>query len=333
MNSIEKSLLPRALIMLSCASPGMPTQGLRFLFRSAVVLRMEVLSTQLANHTLVHRGKVRDVYAINNMLLLVATDRVSAFDVVMNEGVPKKGELLTRMSAFWFNATAHIVPNHVVSTDVNNVEGLSEAERAMLDGRSTLVRRTTPLPIECVVRGYLAGSGWKEYTHHGTVCGIPLERGLIESARLSQPLFTPATKAQEGHDLNIPFEQAAELVGSTIANDVRRISLELYTFAAAHAAARGLILADTKFEFGVTDDQELILIDEALTPDSSRYWLAETFREGGEQINFDKQLLRDYLDRSAWNKMPPPPSIPQEILDGTLKKYIMAYERITGDRW
>lgn len=290
-----------------------------------------VLTTSLSQFPLLRRGKVRDVYDLGDRLLMIATDRISAFDVVMTEGIPDKGALLTQISAWWFEHLHHVVPNHVISTSVEDVEGLSDDEREMLRGRSMIVRKTQPLAIECVVRGYLAGSGWKEYQQSRTVCGIALPDGLIEGSRIEEPIFTPATKAEEGHDENISFERACEIVGTDVAEFVKQKSIELYSAARDIVGAKGLILADTKFEFGILDDGSVILIDEALTPDSSRYWLASEYAPGKTQHNFDKQILRDWLETTDWNKQYPPPTLPDHVITGTRDKYMEAYERITGN--
>lgn len=296
--------------------------------------RMPVLhTTSLSQFPLFRRGKVRDVYDLGTELMMVATDRISAFDVVMDEAIPDKGALLTRISAYWFDVLQHVVPNHLLSTNVADVAGLSADEQHMLAGRTMIVRKTRPLPVECVVRGYLAGSGWKEYREHGTVCGIPLASGYDESSRLETPIFTPATKAEHGHDENISYDQAAEILGDAVAASVRSISLALYAEAQRNLDAKGLILADTKFEFGVLDDGSVMLIDEALTPDSSRYWLADAYVAGMPQYNFDKQVLRDWLESCSWNKQPPAPSLPAAIVDATRAKYVEAFERIVGTRW
>jgi phosphoribosylaminoimidazole-succinocarboxamide synthase len=289
-------------------------------------------TTNLTSFPLFRRGKVRDVYDLGDRLLMVATDRISAFDVVMEETIPDKGALLTQISAYWFEKLGHVVPNHVITYDMHAVDGLTDEERAQLQGRSVVVRKTQPLPVECVVRGYLAGSGWKEYQASRTVCGIALPDGYAESSKLVEPIFTPATKAEEGHDENISFEQAATILGSDVASALRDYSIALYNAASLDVASKGLILADTKFEFGVIDGQ-IILIDEALTPDSSRYWLASEYAPGTSQYNFDKQMLRDWLETTDWNKMYPPPQLPQSVIDGTRAKYIEAYERITGRTW
>ena len=289
-------------------------------------------TTNLSSFPLFRRGKVRDVYDLGDRLLMVATDRISAFDVVMDETIPDKGALLTQISAYWFETLAHVVPNHVITYDMHAVEGLTGDERAQLQGRSVVVRKTQPLPVECVVRGYLAGSGWKEYQASHTVCGVDLPAGYVESSQLAEPIFTPATKAEEGHDENISFAQAATILGADVAAQVRDYSIALYNAALGDVASKGLILADTKFEFGVIDG-EIILIDEALTPDSSRYWLASEYAPGTSQYNFDKQMLRDWLETTDWNKAYPPPHLPQTVVDGTRAKYIEAYERITGRTW
>ncbi|MEP7220198.1 MAG: phosphoribosylaminoimidazolesuccinocarboxamide synthase, partial [Bacteroidota bacterium] len=257
-------------------------------------------------------------------------DRMSAYDVIMNQPIPGKGQILTAMSLFWFERLADIVPNHLITADVDAYPAECAPYREELRGRSMLVRKTKPLAIECVARGYLAGSGWREYTAAGTVCGIPLPEGLVESDKLPEPIFTPATKAEEGHDMNIGFEEAAEIVGRETAEEARRLTLELYTRASGIALERGIIIADTKFEFGHDPSGRLILIDEALTPDSSRFWLASTYTPGSEQQNFDKQFLRDYLDSTGWHKTPPPPDLPGPVIEGTAEKYREAYDRLTS---
>ena len=280
--------------------------------------------------SLFRRGKVRDVYDLGNALLMVASDRISAFDVVMDTPITGKGTILTNLSLFWFELTKSIIPNHLISSTVADYPAECLPYSAELTGRSMLVRKTTPLPIECVVRGYLAGSGWKEYSASKTVCGIALPDGLVESSKLPEPIFTPATKAETGHDENISFAEAQQICGAEIAAKAREISLKLYKFAAEYAAARNIILADTKFEFGTLPNGELILIDEALTPDSSRYWLAEEYQPGKTQTNFDKQVLRDYLETLDWNKQPPPPPLPDEIVVKVKQKYQEALDRLTA---
>jgi phosphoribosylaminoimidazole-succinocarboxamide synthase len=292
-----------------------------------------VLDTDLAGLTLVRRGKVRDVYAsgeARDALLIVATDRISAFDYVLGSGIPDKGRILTQLSAFWFERTAHIVPNHLITTDLRQYPADARVHSSLLEGRSMLVTRTRPLPIECVARGYLAGSGWKDYQATGAVCGISLPAGLVESDRLPEPLFTPATKAQSGHDVNITEAEAEALVGRDLLARLRQLTLALYDFGARHAESCGIILADTKFEFGLTSSGDLLLIDELLTPDSSRYWPKDAYQPGRPQPSFDKQFVRDYLESIRWNKQPPVPSLPAEVVARTREKYLEAYRRLTG---
>ena len=276
------------------------------------------------------RGKVRDVYDVGTHLLIVATDRISAFDYVLGSGIPDKGRILTQLSRFWFDRTAHLVPNHLVTTDPAAFPAPLAAHRAQLTGRSMLVTRTNPIPIECVARGYLSGSGWKEYLATGQVCGIPLPAGLRESDRLPSPIFTPATKADTGHDINISEADAAAAVGADLVARLKRLTLDLYAFGAAHAASRGIILADTKFEFGLTPSGDLLLIDEVMTPDSSRYWPADQYAPGGPQPSYDKQFVRDYLESIRWNKQPPVPALPDDVVRRTREKYLDAYRQITG---
>ena len=289
-----------------------------------------VLDTSLDGLTLVRRGKVRDVYAVDDALVMIATDRISAFDYVLGSGIPDKGRVLTQLSAFWFNRTRHLVPNHLLSTDVATYPAAARAYAGMLEGRSMLIRRTTPLQIECVARGYISGSGWKDYKATGELCGVTLPTGLRESDRLPEPLFTPATKAESGHDENISEAQAAAVVGAELLARLKRLTLALYAFGVEHAASCGIILADTKFEFGLTDDGELLLIDEMMTPDSSRYWPADLYAPGGPQPSFDKQYVRDYLESIKWNKQPPVPSLPPDVVSRTRDKYMDAYRRLTG---
>jgi phosphoribosylaminoimidazole-succinocarboxamide synthase len=273
------------------------------------------------------RGKVRDIFDLGDRLLIVATDRLSAFDVVMPTPIPDKGLVLTQLSLFWFDLLKDIIPNHVLSAV--DFPAPFDTHRDRLAGRSMVVRKTQPLPIECVVRGYLSGSGWKEYSATGKVCGIPLPSALLESDHLPEPIFTPATKAASGHDENISFQQAAALIGQPLAEKVRHVSLEIYRRAAAYALPRGVILADTKFEFGLLQDQ-LIWIDEALTPDSSRFWPAADYKPGGAQPSFDKQFVRDYLERIRWPKTPPGPELPPDVVAATRAKYREAYRLLTG---
>ncbi len=291
-----------------------------------------VLETQLEGLTLFNRGKVRDVYDLGDHLLIVASDRISAFDVIMPNGIPEKGNILTALSVFWFQLLKGIVPDHLVSADVGDYPAEAQVHRKVLEGRSMLVKKAKPFPVECVIRGYLAGSGWKEYSQSGTICGIALPAGLRQADRLPEPIYTPATKAQSGHDENISFERMEQIVGKETAERLRSLSLAIYQRAAEHALSRGMILADTKFEFGLSDG-EFILIDEVLTPDSSRFWLVREHQPGRPQNAFDKQYLRDYLETLDWDKTPPGPVLPQEVVEGTRKKYIEAYELITGAKW
>jgi phosphoribosylaminoimidazole-succinocarboxamide synthase len=274
------------------------------------------------------RGKVRDVYDLGDRLVIVATDRISAFDWVLPTAIPEKGCILTALTLFWLDYLR--VPNHLVSTDLADM-GPAFAERAAdLAGRTCLVRKAAVVPIECVVRGYLAGSGWKEYQKHGTVCGIALPRGLAQSARLTEPIFTPATKEESGHDQNISFEDMSDRVGRELSLNLRQRSLDIYQRAAEHARSRGLILADTKFEWGLLPEGEILLIDEVLTPDSSRFWPADEYREGASPPSFDKQFVRDWLETTDWDKNSPPPELPAEVVERTAAKYREAYERLTG---
>jgi phosphoribosylaminoimidazole-succinocarboxamide synthase len=292
-----------------------------------------ILTTELTGLTLHRRGKVRDVYEVGPYLLIVATDRISAFDYVLGSGIPDKGRILTQLSAFWFDLLRDVVPNQVVSTDPADYPAATRPFADALEGRSMLARKTDPLPIECVARGYLSGSGWKDYGRTGQICGIPLPAGLTESARLPEPIFTPATKAESGHDENISADAAARIVGAGRLEDVKRLTLEIYRRASAHAEACGIILADTKFEFGVdrsAPGEPLLWIDEALTPDSSRFWPKDEYRPGGPQPSFDKQYVRDYLEQIRWNKQPPVPSLPAGVVERTRAKYLEAYRRLAG---
>jgi phosphoribosylaminoimidazole-succinocarboxamide synthase len=273
------------------------------------------------------RGKVRDIYDLGDRLLIVATDRLSAFDVVLPSPIPDKGRVLTQLSLFWFDRLSAVVPNHVISG--RDFGGDLAPYAASLDGRAMLVRRTEALPIECVVRGYISGSGWKDYRKTGSICGIPLPAGLRESDALPEPIFTPSTKATSGHDENISFDQAVQTIGPALAEKLRDTSITLYRKAAEHAASCGIILADTKFEFGLLNGQ-LIWIDEALTPDSSRFWPANEYAPGKPQPSFDKQYVRDYLERIGWNKQPPAPVLPPHVVAATRDRYREAYQRITG---
>jgi phosphoribosylaminoimidazole-succinocarboxamide synthase len=276
------------------------------------------------------QGKVRDIYDLGDTLVFVATDRISAFDYVLGSGIPDKGRVLTQLSAFWFEQTHAIVPNHLLTLDVGAYPEPFARHGSVLAGRSMLVMKTRPIPIECVARGYLSGSGWKEYTATGRVCGIDLPAGLRESDRLPAPIFTPATKADSGHDVNISEAEAGRLVGDGLIRRLRDLTLELYAFGARHAESRGIILADTKFEFGVNAAGDVILIDEVMTPDSSRYWPRDEYQPGGAQPSFDKQFVRDYLERIRWNKQPPVPTLPDDVVMGTRQRYLEAFRRLTG---
>jgi len=289
-----------------------------------------VLQTDFPDLNLVHRGKVRDIYDLGDTFLMVASDRISAFDVIMPEPVPDKGKILNQISLFWFDVMAPLVPNHVIS---GNVEEFPEACRPYADvlrGRSMLVKKTQPLTIECVVRGYISGSGWKSYQKNGSVCGIELAPGLMESDKLPAPIFTPSTKEEEGHDINIDFETACQRIGTEVAEKVRDLSLAIYDKGTQLALEKGIIIADTKFEFGLIDG-DLILIDEVLTPDSSRFWPLDTYQPGGSQKSFDKQYLRDYLESIKWDKSPPAPSLPADVIGNTRLKYLEALRLITGN--
>lgn len=276
------------------------------------------------------RGKVRDIYDLGDRLLIVATDRISAFDVVMPNPVPDKGRVLTQLSKFWFDLTKEVVPNHLISTEVRDFPDACRPYEEILKNRSMLVVKTDVLPIECVVRGYLSGSGWEEYKKTGKVCGVPLPKGLLESSKLEEPIFTPATKAEIGlHDENIAFEKVEKIVGKDLAKRLRSLSLAVYKKARDFAEGRGIVIADTKMEFGIKDEK-LLLIDELLTPDSSRFWPKDGYRPGGSQKSFDKQFLRDYLLSIQWDKSPPAPQLPEEIVQKTREKYLEAYERLVG---
>jgi phosphoribosylaminoimidazole-succinocarboxamide synthase len=289
-----------------------------------------LLTTNLGATPLLGRGKVRDLYAVGDNLLLVATDRISAFDHVLGSGIPGKGKILTQISLFWFELLGDIVPNHLIATEVSEYPAALRPFADQLQGRSMLVKRAKMFPVECVARGYLAGSGLKEYTAAGTVCGIALPAGLLDGSQLPEPVFTPATKSQDGeHDENISFAQTVALLGEADAGELRRLTLALYRKAHMHAASRGLILADTKFEFGRTAEG-IILADEVLTPDSSRFWEGAAWKPGGAQPSFDKQYVRDYLESIHWNKQAPAPGLPDEVVERTLGKYLEAFRRLTG---
>ena len=287
------------------------------------------LEAALPRLSLFGRGKVRDIYAVRNQLLIVATDRISAFDFILGSGIPLKGKVLTRISLFWFEMMKHIIPNHLVSASPREYLPELAEYASLLEGRSMLVKKAKPFPVECVARGYLSGSGWKEYQEKSSVCDIALPNGLLESSQLPEPIFTPATKATSGHDENISFERMSGLIGRENAERLRECTLQIYRKAAAYAKSRGIIIADTKLEFGLYEG-EIILIDEALTPDSSRFWPADGYAPGSPQKSFDKQFVRDYLEQSGWNKQPSAPALPDWVVRGTSEKYVEAYERLTG---
>jgi len=288
-----------------------------------------VLESECPELKLVNKGKVRDIYDVGQHLLIVTTDRISAFDVIMNEGIPDKGFVLTEISKFWFEKMGDIIPHHIVSTDVADFPSDAQQYREQLEGRSMLVKKAKPLPVECIVRGYISGSGWKEYKEKGSICGIPLPAGLKESDRLPEVIFTPSTKAEIGeHDENIPFSEVEELCGADLAAKLKEVTIQIYKRARDYAETKGIIIADTKFEFGIYND-ELIWIDEALTPDSSRFWPADEYQPGGPQPSFDKQFLRDYLETLDWGKTAPAPDLPEEIVRKTGEKYKEALTRLT----
>ena len=298
-----------------------------------------VLETQLAGLTIARRGKVRDVYDLGEHLLIVATDRISAFDYILGSGIPDKGKVLTQLSKFWFERIGDLVPHHLVSIDVDDFPAVTRPHKDVLRGRSMLVKKTDPLQVECVARGFISGSGWKDYQRTGAVCGVKLPAGLVESDRLPQAIFTPATKAESGHDENISEAQAGEIVGKELIARLRDLTLGIYGRAVAHAETCGIIIADTKFEFGLLrstgasasqGQPELILIDEVLTPDSSRFWPKAEYKPGKGQPSFDKQFVRDYLERIGWNKQPPVPALPPDVIAGTREKYLDAFRRLTG---
>ncbi len=303
--------------------------GFQFI-RSERPFVSSLITTNLGAIPLLGQGKVRDLYAIDDALLLVASDRISAFDHVLGSGIPGKGKILTQISIFWFDLLSDLVPNHLIAADVNQYPARLQPFAGQLEGRSMLVRRANMFPVECVARGYLAGSGWKDYQATGKVCGIPLPTGLQDGSRLPEPLFTPATKSMGGaHDENISFDRMAEVIGAGDAAQLRRLTLAIYARAAAHAESRGLILADTKFEFGRFDGT-IILADEVLTPDSSRFWDAAAWKPGGPQPSFDKQFVRDYLESIRWNKRAPAPGLPDDVVKRTQAKYLEAFQRLTG---
>lgn len=288
-----------------------------------------VLETNLDGLELLRRGKVRDIYSVDDHLLIVATDRISAFDWVLPNAIPRKGKVLTQLSAWWFEHMSPITANHLVTTDVQQMPGSVQVHGSVLAGRSMLVRRAEVLPVECVVRGYLAGSGWKDYKKHQSVCGVALPEGLQLSSALPRPIFTPATKAKTGHDENIDFARMQKIVGKNRAETLKKRSMQVYREAHRVAEHRGIIIADTKFEWGVIGD-EIVLVDEILTPDSSRFWDKKSYAEGRQQDQFDKQIVRDWLEHSRWDKNSPPPELPGEVVEKTAARYIEVYERITG---
>lgn len=292
-----------------------------------------VVETTFSDLKLVRRGKVRDVYAVDEeSLLIVATDRISAFDCILPTSIERKGEVLTALSRFWFAKLANIVPNHLITTSINDMPDVIRGHQTDLRGRSMLVRRSEVFPVECVVRGYLSGSGWKDYQRTGQVCGHQLPSGLRESEKLAKPIFTPATKAETGHDENISEQQMAAIIGDEVTEILRDVSLRLYEVASEYALGRGIIIADTKFEFGRDRDGQIILIDEALTPDSSRFWPAASYEVAKSQASFDKQFVRDYLEQLDWNKQPPAPSLPPQVAQATTHRYLEAYELLVGER-
>jgi phosphoribosylaminoimidazole-succinocarboxamide synthase len=293
-------------------------------------MKQTLFETQFKDIQLLKRGKVRDVYDLGDQILMVASDRISAFDVVMPDTIPQKGRILNQISLFWFKVMESICPNHVVTSNVEEYPEVCKRYAEILDGRSMLVKKTNPLPIECVVRGYISGSGWKSYQKSGQICGIQLQDGLKESEKLPEPIFTPSTKEELGlHDINISFDEAVERIGKPMAERVKDLSISIYKKGAELADEKGIIIADTKFEFGIVDN-ELILIDEVLTPDSSRFWPKSEYKPGGSQKSFDKQYLRDYLLSINWNQKPPAPSLPENVITGTRDKYLEALQKLTG---
>jgi phosphoribosylaminoimidazole-succinocarboxamide synthase len=299
-----------------------------------VISTAPLLETSLTGLSLHRRGKVRDVYSVGDDLLIVATDRISAFDFVLGSGIPDKGKVLTQLAAFWFERMGDLVPHHMIAWDVASFPAATRRHSEVLRGRSMLVRRTDPIPIECVARGYLSGSGWKEYQQTGSVCGVRLPSGLRESDRLPEPIFTPATKADSGHDVNISEEEAGRIVGVDVIARLKSLTLEIYRRGVAHAESKGIIIADTKFEFGLVAASgaasDIVLIDEVLTPDSSRFWPRAQYEPGHSQPSFDKQYVRDYLEEIRWNKQPPVPSLPEDVVSRTREKYVEAHRLLSG---
>jgi len=287
--------------------------------------------THFPDMNLLYRGKVRDIYDLNDKLLIVTSDRISAFDVIMNDSIPDKGKVLTQISLFWFDKMKSIIPNHLLTAEVSQMPEICQPYASSLEKRTMLVKKAKPLPVECVVRGYISGSGWKSYQNDGTICGIQLPKGLKQSDALPEPIFTPSTKAEQGeHDENITFEAVINMIGKSTAEKIRDLSLEIYQEGRKYANEKGIIIADTKFEFGFLDNGELVLIDEVLTPDSSRFWPKDQYQPGGPQVSFDKQFMRDHLEQLDWNKKAPPPELAQDIIDKTREKYIEAMTRLTG---
>ncbi len=288
-----------------------------------------LLETSIPYLKLHNKGKVREIFEIDGNLLLIATDRISAFDVILPNGIPHKGKVLTQMSEFWFELIGELTENHLITTSIDEIDKITEEDRDLLRGRSMLVKKVDVIPVECIVRGYLAGSGWKEYKEHGTVCKINLPDNLKESDKLPEPIFTPSTKAESGHDENISFEEAVKITGKELAEEIRQKSIAIYKKASEYALTKGIIISDTKFEWGKYGDK-VILIDEVLTPDSSRFWPMESYSPGKPQPSFDKQFVRDYLESCGWDKNPPPPLLPEDIIRTTSKKYLEAYTKLTG---
>jgi len=287
--------------------------------------------THFPDMKLLYRGKVRDIYDLNDKLLIVTSDRISAFDVVMNNTIPDKGKVLTQISLFWFDKMKSIIQNHLIASEISQMPEICHPYTSSLEKRTMLVKKAKPLPVECVVRGYISGSGWKSYLNDGTICGIKLPDGLKQSDALPEPIFTPSTKAEQGaHDENISFETVVNMIGKSTAEKIKDLSLEIYQEGRKWANEKGIIIADTKFEFGFLDNGELVLIDEVLTPDSSRFWPKDQYQSGGPQVSFDKQYMRDHLEQLDWNKKAPPPELSQEIIDKTREKYIEAMTRLTG---
>ncbi|HHT9128331.1 MAG TPA: phosphoribosylaminoimidazolesuccinocarboxamide synthase [Candidatus Wujingus californicus] len=290
-----------------------------------------LLNTNIPQLKLRNRGKVRDIYEINDLLLIIATDRISAFDVVLPNGIPYKGKVLTGLSEFWFKYTSDIIENHLITTQIEQMNNKIIAQhKEILQGRSMLVKKVDVIPVECVVRGYLAGSGWKEYQSAQSICGIKLPQGLIESEKLPEPIFAPSTKATTGHDENISFTKVVNMIGKILAEELKEKSMKVYLKASEYARSRGIIICDTKFEWGITKENKTILIDEALTPDSSRFWLLEGYKPGMSQPSYDKQFIRDYLESIHWDKKPPAPQLPPDIIQKTSEKYLNAYKALTG---